>query len=178
MNRLLPAVLAGAFALSGCSALAPGLTFGKPTETTTTAPAQPATQTATETKFEWPKPCDLYDAAKELPGNDFKVTADNIYTCDWSEDLGYGKGNALSLAIWSGLPLERATPPLNAARVTDVTVGAHDGKLYEEREIPGGCQLSLVTADGHVSIYSRAQDVEESCDIAQRVAEKIEPSFP
>ena len=162
--------------LSGCSVLVPGFDK-KPAETPPPAPA-PVTEQTTEEKAAWPKPCDLYDAGKELTEYEFKVTADNIYTCDWTQELGSGKTNVLGVSIWQGLSLEKAVAPPAAVRTSEITVGGHQGKLYEENDISGGCQLSLVAGDGHVTIRARMQEVQESCDVAKKVGEKIEPALP
>lgn len=166
------AVLAVLFGLSGCSVLVPGFEqkpADTPTATTTEQPVE-------EKKADWPKPCDLYDAA-ELVGYDFKITADNVYTCDWTEELGQGKTNVLGVNVWQGLSLEKAAAPA-AVRTSDLTIGSHSGKLYEQDDIPGGCQLSLVAGDGHVTVRARMQEVAESCDVARKVGAKIEPNLP
>lgn len=65
-----------------------------------------------------------------------------------------------------------------AVRTSDLTIGSHSGKLYEQDDIPGGCQLSLVAGDGHVTVRARMQEVAESCDVARKVGAKIEPNLP
>lgn len=174
VNTLLPAVLAGAFALSGCSALLPDIT---PKPTQTPVPAQPAAQT-TAAAVEWPEPCELYNAAEELTAHEFKLARDLLYSCDWSEDLGYGKTNVLSVSVWQGLSLDRVPASVSLARSSEIVVGTHSGTLSEGNEASAACDLALVAGDGHVSVSVRAQDVQESCDIAKQVAEKIEPELP
>ncbi|MDX3658359.1 DUF3558 family protein [Streptomyces sp. ID05-26A] len=175
MNRLLPAVLAGAFALSGCSTLLPG---SAPKPTQSPAPAQPAAQTSEDQEaVEWPEPCELYNAAEELTAYEFKLARDLLYSCDWSQDLGYGKTNVLSVSVWQGLSLDRVPASASLARSSEITVGTHSGKLSEGNEASALCDLALVAGDGHVSVSVRAQDVQESCDIAKQVAEKIEPDL-
>jgi hypothetical protein len=167
-------VLAAVLALSGCSVLAPGFDQQKPADTPPPATEQPSE----EKKADWPRPCDLYDAGEELPEYGFKITADNVYTCDWTHELGQGKTNVLGVGVWQGLPLEKAAAPPAAIRTSDITIGAHSGKVYEENDVSGGCQLSLVAGDGHVTVHARMQEVEESCDVARKVGEKVEPGLP
>lgn len=170
------AVLAVLFGLSGCSVLVPDFDK-KPADApppTTAAGEQPAE----EKKADWPKPCDLYDAGEELPAYDFKIAADNVYTCDWTHELGQGKTNVLGVNVWQGLSLEKAVAPPAAVRTSEITIGTHSGKLYEENDISGGCQLSLVAGDGHVTVRARMQEVEESCDVVRKVGAKVEPNLP
>ena len=172
MYTLRLAVLAAALGLSGCSVLVPDFDK-KPADT----PA-PSTEQPTEVKTaDSPKPCDLYNAGEELAEYKFKITADNIHTCDWTDELGQGRTNVLGLSVWQGLSLDKAVPPA-AVRTSDITIGTHSGKLYEENDISGGCQLSLVTGDGHVTVRARMQEVDESCDVVRRVGAKVEPDLP
>lgn len=167
------AVLAVLFGLSGCSVLVPSFDQ-KPPDT----PAPTTEQPTEEKKADWPKPCDLYDAGEELPEYGFKITADNTYTCDWTHELDQGKSNVLGVNVWRGLPLEQAAVPAAVVRTSDITIGTHSGKLYEQSDIPGGCQLSLVAGDGHVTVRARMQEVQESCEVVRKVGAKVEPNLP
>ena len=174
MNTLRFAALACALTLSGCGTL-PSLS-PKPEAA---APETEVAETTAETtgpvsKMPWPDPCSVYDAETELPDYQFKQDKNENAVCTWKQD----DTTVLDVAMYRDMGIN-ALPEDSRSKVTVTMVGKRSAVVVEKhfgRETR--CKVAVAADGGTMYVSVLTGDLQESCDVAKKAAEVIEPKIP
>ncbi|ANZ36608.1 hypothetical protein BBK82_11565 [Lentzea guizhouensis] len=176
MNTLRFAALACALTLSGCGtlpSLSPKPEAAAP-ETEVAAAETTAETTGPVSKMPWPNACSVYDAEKELPDYQFKQDTGDDLACKWKQD----DTTVLDVAMYRDMAID-AVPEDSRSKVTVTMVGKRSAVVVEKhfgRETR--CKVAVAADGGTMYVSVLTGDLQESCDVAKKAAEAIEPKLP
>jgi len=172
MNTLRSVLVVGVFALSGCSVLVPDFSEKTPEPAPEEQVTTPET-TGPVSKKPWAKACEAYNAEQELTDHQFKLEEEGDISCDWKQD----SDTYLTVGIYQYLAFENSMA--SKATVSDTTVGSRKAfQIAKETSSETSCKIAVPADGGHLSVNVHSKDFQESCDLAKKIAEKIEPTLP
>jgi hypothetical protein len=177
MNTLRSVALLCALTLSGCStlpSLSPAPEAAAP-ETAAETTQDSAETTGPKSKMPWPDPCSVYDAEKELPDHGFKQDKNENSVCTWKQE---GGDAVLDVALYRDMGIN-ALPEDTRSKVSVTMVGKRSAVVVEKHNgVETRCKVAVAADGGQMYVSARTKDLQESCDVARKAAEAIEPQLP
>ncbi|WP_232520221.1 DUF3558 family protein [Actinosynnema pretiosum] len=173
MKLLRPLTAFLLIALAGCSSTEPGKPSAAATQETRTESSSASASSSAQdlTKLD---PCEL------LSRTGSAAPLEEIEKVDSDSCKAYvGRDNSIRLSIHADLGLKDYVLG-NQAEPSDVTIGAHEGKLVKKALTGLDCSAVIgVSEKSRVDVFVAANiSVDEACTLATTIATAIEPSLP